>query len=84
MQNGKRKLETVKEILKDFAILNLHFALCNAVQQLLFMAELLFPPHQERFKYLEEIHSNESSGPLQFPFLANGGHAIGMKGLKSV
>jgi hypothetical protein len=23
MQNGKRKLETVKEILKDFAILNL-------------------------------------------------------------
>ena len=61
-----------------------HFALCNAVQQLLFMAELLFPPHQERFKYLEEIHSNESSGPLQFPFLADGGHAIGMKGLKSV
>ena len=60
-----------------------HFALCNAVQQLLFMAELLFPPHQERLNNLEEVHSNESSGPLQFLFLTNGGHAIGLKGLPS-
>jgi hypothetical protein len=55
----------------------------NAVQPFLFMAKLALPPHQERLNNLEEVYSNESSGPLQFLFLTNGGHAIGLEGFQS-
>ncbi len=50
--------------LNDFAIFQFTFCILQCSLALLLLAKLALPLHQERLNNLEEVHSNESSGPL--------------------